>query len=350
MAGEEVTVRQMAPLAQLQMLNDPPLTSCKSRFTTSDPDVAIEEATKLLAPHQLVVGDDGTHFRAHASRAELTDTSLYYMDYRSPVTFYTAPQSSYVAVMLPITGEMRVSHNKGDLTAVPLGSIAVVPADCPVEIRYDSGFSMLLIRADNRALTSGLRRIAPAVDAGQPLFDGIVSHDSCSAGTLYGLATLIAGIVDRYTSLTLIPPNVVETLSDQIVSTFLLALPHNKSDVMLRTDSPIARREIRRALEILASEHAAENSVTDIALKLNISVRSLELGFRHELDCTPRDYIRTVRLEKAHKELRGARHGDGSTVTNIAMRWGFNHTGRFAALYRRVYGVSPSREIRDKAC
>ena len=29
------------------------------------------------------------------------------------------------------------------------------------------------------------------------------------------------------------------------------------------------------------------------------------------------------------------------TVTEIAQRWGFLHTGRFAVLYRQIYGRSP---------
>jgi transcriptional regulator GlxA family with amidase domain len=62
--------------------------------------------------------------------------------------------------------------------------------------------------------------------------------------------------------------------------------------------------------------------------------------FRQRLDTTPTEYLRRVRLHRAHQELIA---GDRSsaTVTGIAQRWGFAHTGRFAVLYREVYGQSP---------
>jgi len=86
-----------------------------------------------------------------------------------------------------------------------------------------------------------------------------------------------------------------------------------------------------------------------MAATLDVSVRNLEKSFRKELGCTPRKYLQRVRLQRAHDELRRARPGDGTTVTEIAMRCGFGHVGRFAMLYRRVYGVAPSLELRGRS-
>jgi AraC-like DNA-binding protein len=44
--------------------------------------------------------------------------------------------------------------------------------------------------------------------------------------------------------------------------------------------------------------------------------------------------------------LRDADPGDGTTVTEVALRFGFAHTGRFAAAYRRRYGQAPSATLR----
>ncbi|MDT5352393.1 MAG: Helix-turn-helix domain, partial [Mycobacterium sp.] len=38
--------------------------------------------------------------------------------------------------------------------------------------------------------------------------------------------------------------------------------------------------------------------------------------------------------------------GDGTTVTEVAIRCGFNHIGRFAKLYKQVYGLPPSVKLR----
>jgi AraC-like DNA-binding protein len=34
------------------------------------------------------------------------------------------------------------------------------------------------------------------------------------------------------------------------------------------------------------------------------------------------------------------------TAADVEMRWGFTHTGRFAAAYRHKYGESPSEILR----
>ena len=38
--------------------------------------------------------------------------------------------------------------------------------------------------------------------------------------------------------------------------------------------------------------------------------------------------------------------GEATTVTDVAVRWGFTHTGRFASSFRRKYGLLPSEVLR----
>ena len=45
------------------------------------------------------------------------------------------------------------------------------------------------------------------------------------------------------------------------------------------------------------------------------------------------------------EELTDAAAGDGVTVTAVAERWGFNHLGSFAVLYRKRWGESPSQTL-----
>ncbi len=62
---------------------------------------------------------------------------------------------------------------------------------------------------------------------------------------------------------------------------------------------------------------------------------------RH-LGTSPMGYLRRVRLDHAHQDLTRSSPGDGLTVTAVAYRWGFRSSSRFAAAYRRAYGVAPS--------
>jgi transcriptional regulator GlxA family with amidase domain len=56
-------------------------------------------------------------------------------------------------------------------------------------------------------------------------------------------------------------------------------------------------------------------------------------------------YLREIRLDEVRKALLQAEREEG--VAAIAMRWGFDHMGRFSSDYRKRYGESPSQTLRN---
>jgi transcriptional regulator GlxA family with amidase domain len=70
----------------------------------------------------------------------------------------------------------------------------------------------------------------------------------------------------------------------------------------------------------------------------------LQSGFRKIHGTTPVGYLRRIRLEAAHAEL--SRPDNLLPVSEVAMKWGFTHMGRFASLYRSAFGLYPSDSVR----
>jgi AraC-like DNA-binding protein len=102
---------------------------------------------------------------------------------------------------------------------------------------------------------------------------------------------------------------------------------------------------VRRACDLIRFRVDQPIRIGDIAGELGISARRLQAGFRRHLDTTPGQFLRDRRLELAHRLLSAPQAG--STVTSIALDCGFNHLGEFSGLYRRRYGISPSKTIRS---
>lgn len=101
---------------------------------------------------------------------------------------------------------------------------------------------------------------------------------------------------------------------------------------------------MRRALAYF-DDHASEPiTVTDAALAVGVSVRSLQAAFRRHLGETPSQYLTRARLSGARADLRRAQ--TGASVRSIAHRWGFAHPGRFAQRYTAEYGETPSQTLR----
>ena len=55
--------------------------------------------------------------------------------------------------------------------------------------------------------------------------------------------------------------------------------------------------------------------------------------------------LRAIRLEGARDDLRRS-SASGDSVTDVALRWGFGHLGRFARDYAEQFGELPSQTLR----
>lgn len=104
---------------------------------------------------------------------------------------------------------------------------------------------------------------------------------------------------------------------------------------------------LKEAVSFIHRHTTEDIGINDVAAAVHLTPRAVQYLFRRQLDTTPTEYMRRVRLRRAHQELVAATT-DSSTVTEIAQRWGFAHTGRFAVLYRQTYGHSPHTTLRQR--
>ena len=107
-----------------------------------------------------------------------------------------------------------------------------------------------------------------------------------------------------------------------------------------------ARRQVlaRRAEEFIRVRIDAPITLFDICDWVGASERSLHLGFLERFGMSPMAYLKVLRLNRARRQLRDA--APGTSVTDVAMRSGFLHLGRFATDYGRFFGEWPSATLR----
>ncbi|MDY6998865.1 MAG: helix-turn-helix transcriptional regulator [Actinomycetota bacterium] len=145
------------------------------------------------------------------------------------------------------------------------------------------------------------------------------------------------------------PPNrlVAATTAAQLAAAVLSAFPNTLSaaapDPADRTGNQPAL--LRRAITFIEDNADSPVVLSDVADHVHVTARALQYMFRRHLQMTPMEYLRRVRMDQAHQELLAADPAT-TTVAHIAARWGFAHTGRFAAAYRRTYGRMPSDTLR----
>ncbi|GAA1530840.1 helix-turn-helix transcriptional regulator [Kribbella lupini] len=104
---------------------------------------------------------------------------------------------------------------------------------------------------------------------------------------------------------------------------------------------------VRTAIELIEADPQAPLTVSVLAAQCGVGSRMLQKGFQQHLGLSPMEYLRDVRLRRAHEELRGA-DPYVESVAAVARRWGFTHLGRFAAAHEAKYGKKPLRTLRGQ--
>jgi len=99
-------------------------------------------------------------------------------------------------------------------------------------------------------------------------------------------------------------------------------------------------RIAKLAQEFIEEHHHETVRMEDLCRVTAVGLRTLQRCFREYFDLTLTDYLKTVRLNAAHRELAAANSSEQS-VSYIALRNGFTHLGRFSVEFRERFGESP---------
>jgi len=106
-----------------------------------------------------------------------------------------------------------------------------------------------------------------------------------------------------------------------------------------------SRRLMQRAEDYLRTNLSEPFSLTDFAAATGTNHRTLQRYFRRVYGVTPQIWFRCMKLNAIHRELQQA-NGTGERISDVAMRWGFLHFGRFSEEYRQLFGERPSDTLR----
>lgn len=99
-------------------------------------------------------------------------------------------------------------------------------------------------------------------------------------------------------------------------------------------------QHVKRALTYMRANMAERITLTGLASACGVPERTLLRQFQRFVGLAPLAYLRRLRLNTAKSELASAQNNDA--ISDIAMRCGFSHLGRFATEYRRLFGETPS--------
>lgn len=295
---------------------------------TADWDEASHTVSEAYFPHRLIPAERGsTAERVSVNGANLGPVRIAKIGWGSPVVIETAHEGG-VAVNLPLSGAMTSRVGGRDLRATTLRA-TVYPANTAVTIsEWPANCRILGVRFEHAYLARESQRLFA-----RPLsLPSEFALDDTLRKRWLGLVRSIIRNPFHH-------PLVEEQLAGALTAALLVeTMPRDESYL------PSCPHALRKVIEKLHEEPGHAWTAADMAATAGVGIRQLQEGFRAHLDTSPHAYLTSIRLRKARADLESPHEGD--TVTDIAMRNGLVHVGRFAAAYQRAYGEAPSETLR----
>lgn len=309
-----------------------------------EPDEAEHVGSEIYFPHRLTVLEHDRPFAMELRAMKFGPVMVGVLRYNSEVLIETDDLETSYEINIPLRGRVLSRSGAHEVAADPTTAAVFRPWGATSFRGFAGGGTLVGLKVDRQALERHYAELTHAealrpVALGHSLYlgDG-PGHD------WWQIARALVDLIDRPTGLAA-NKLVTRPLAQSTLTGLLFALDHPGLGRLLEAPVKVAPRAVRTAIDLLEEQPDVAWTVPDLARRSAMSVRSLQEGFRQATGQNPTEYLRAVRLRRAHAELV---FGDPATtsVAEVATKWGFGHLGRFAAAYRQVYRTAPSATLR----
>jgi AraC-like DNA-binding protein len=313
-------------------------------FHSKDLDETRSNVGRIFKPHVLGVCGKRQRLDAQMDHLAIGGVSLNRLRYGADVSIEPECLDDFLLVQMPIAGSARIQCGSRTIDSNPSIASVVTPS-LPLHMRWQGQCDQLIVRIERSTLET-----ACGIQLGHALpkpleFDLAMDLRDGDGLAWHNLVLFLA--TSQFADNAARHPLVAAQIEQLLVSSLLLGQPHNYRDALLHNAPTPQPAYITRALDYIAEHCHQAITIGDIAAHAAISVRSLHAGFQQYHGTTPMAHLKLVRLQRVREELLRARAGNTQTsVTQVALNWGFSHFGHFSNAYRRQFNELPSQTLR----
>jgi AraC family ethanolamine operon transcriptional activator len=308
-------------------------------YDLTDPSAAREDIEIL---DQDVVHLGSAPFRALRVVVNLDRSMFVYHSVSHRVCSRTTVHPALMA-MVVVGPETRASFNGRDVDSNVL--IAGEPG-AEVEIVTEDGYESIVLMISPDEFTQHLRQRGRDDSIRMPSGTEVWQSSEPELRELFEIGKRLAETATSEPALLNDHDDVRAAAHKELLEWYLAALQMVEPSAPSRIEQTSQRysKIVRTAQDYVMEQQGLGYSVTDLCEVTNTSERTLQYAFRKVLEMTPVEYLIRLRLHRAHQDLRTA-DPETSTVSKIAMNWGFWHFGEFAAAYKSCFDEMPSETL-----
>jgi AraC-like DNA-binding protein len=329
----------------------------------------ISEGTEVIAHNAVEPPDDWTtlhsfeHLRAafpfHESVGLVNDHTRFSLTQRvgqlGPLTVLDLAfgtdtwircldERPYYTVSVPVAGLVELSHRQSSITVGPGRAAVCLPEGELLVPRWEGGGRTITLRIDRNVVEDALSDALGRQMTSQIAFRLSVATTQGTARSWVQMVLMLNRELFKADN-ALCQPLVAAPFVESLVHALLLATDHPYRECLEAEAKHAAPQTIRTAVDIIEAEPHLPLRVSSLAARSHVSARALQQGFQRHMGVSPMNYLRQVRLRRAHQDLLES-DPSSETVESIASRWGFTNPGRFAAAHAARYGENPAQTLR----
>lgn len=299
------------------------------------PADALDSVSRVFFPHEVVVRNNHKHLDFNHCSASFGDISLNQIAYGADVdVLITQLQRTHFVLVIALTGEAVVEFNQRSWSFRSGDSVLLSP-----NVRYN--FQM---GRDHTHMAIGIP-CSRLLGSGRP-YEAVHNVVERSADAPNGGAASLMGFIEYLcTELHRGSPifglqEVVAANENSFLSMIRATLFDREAPIRQATVLPVF---VRRAEQFIARHLKDDIQLSDIVEAAGVPARTLYHGFERFMGSSPMRWLRLRRLESARADIIAS---DGEiSVTALANQYWIGHGGRFASMYREIYGEPPSATL-----
>lgn len=304
------------------------------------------DQTRSVFPFQDSVGvvDEDSRFSLTQRAGQLGPLTVLDLAFGTDTWIRCLDERPYYMVSLPVAGRIELVHRRTTLDVAPGHASLCLPEGELFVSRWAGRGRTIALRIDRSAIEDALSDAIGQQLTSQIAFKPSLTTTRGSARSLVQMLLMLNHEIFKVDN-ALCQPLVAAPFVESLVHALLVAADHPYRDLLDAEVKHVAPHTIRTAVEIIEAEPHLPLRVSSLAQRTNVSARALQQGFQRYVGMSPMNYLRQVRLRRAHQDLL---ESDPSlkTVESIALRWGFTNAGRFAAVHAARYGENPAQTLR----
>lgn len=317
-----------------------PVALATATFRSRDFDEVRAHVGRMYCDHTMQLVNRRSDLDTRTSRLECRSLTIAEVAYGADVLITPGSFDQFYLVQVPTAGRAWVAVGGEQHACLP-GRASVQNPEQPVEMFWSADCRKTVLRYER----ASFERFAE-LTCGLPVQQALAMEPSValteSAGT--ALASVLRSLSDlSQVARDGLPPILKAHLETCFMSALLMLQDRAALDRFQQVDRFAPSLAVGKVRDYLHAHAHEPIGLPELCAVGGVPLRTLHHQFRRHLGVTPLQLLRDIRLERARADLlRGA---PGSSVTTVALNWGFDHFGRFAAHYRERFGESPRETL-----